>query len=193
MEEYPDVADYRYDLSETYALRGGRPPDEQESASADDLAQSSAMLEKALALSEQLVAEHPNIPEYAVSLVNIRLRLNPELRQSDPARAEANLRKALEVQGSLARRFPDSTAYKFWLAVIEESLGELLRSHGRLADARSALQDCIASFQGVLRMDPQAGHVRGILAKNYADLAEVLRGMGEEQEAEKANAPGAGR
>ena len=43
------------------------------------LQQSPAMLEKALALSEQLVAEHPNIPEYAVSSVNIRLRLNSSL------------------------------------------------------------------------------------------------------------------
>ncbi len=147
---------------------------------------SPAMLEKALALSEQLVAEHPNIPEYAVSSVNIRLRLNDSLRESDPTRAEANLRKALDVQSTLARRFPENSSYKFWMAVIQESLGGLLQEHGRLPEARSALQDCIACFKEVLRIDAKAGHVRGILAKNYMSLADVLRRMGEDQAAEEA-------
>ncbi len=163
--------------------RGPRGPGAPE----NDFGQRSpAMFEKALALSEQLVAEHPNIPEYAVSLVNIRLRLNQSLRESDATRAEVNLRKALDVQSTLASRFPENSSYKFWMAVIQESLGELLQVHGRLPEARSALQDCIASFKEVLRTDTKAGHVRGILAKNYEKLAGVLRRMGEDQSAEEA-------
>jgi tetratricopeptide (TPR) repeat protein len=184
--EHPEVADYRYDLSETYAMLGDRGPRGPEAPNGSPAQRSPAMLEKALALSEQLVAEHPNIPEYAVSSVNIRLRLTQSSWASDPARAEANLRKALDVQSTLARRFPESSAYKIWMAAIEESLGGLLQEHGRLAEARSALQDCIASFKEVLRSDAQAGHVRGILAKNYMNLADVLRRMGEDQAAEEA-------
>jgi serine/threonine protein kinase len=186
VKEHPEVADYRYDLSETYAMLadpGPRGPDTPDPAARQ---RSAAMLAKALAYSEQLVAEHPNIPEYAVSLVNIRLRLIPTLRETDLARAEANLRKALEVQSSLARRFPTNSFYRFWMAVIQESLGGLLLEDGRLSEARSALEDCIASFQEVLRTDANAGHLRGIVAKNYLSLAEVLRRMGQEQAAEEA-------
>ena len=186
VEEHPDVADYRYDLSETYAMIGGQWPEGPQASLEDARKRSAAMLEKALALSEQLVAEHPNIPEYAVSSVNIRLRLNPELRERDATRAEANLRKALEVQSALARRFPENFFYKFWMAAIQESLGELLEEHGRLPEARSALEDCIASFQEVLRVDVKAGHLRGILARNSMKLADLLRRMGEDQAAEKA-------
>jgi serine/threonine protein kinase len=186
VKEYPEVADYRYDLSETYAMLGDRGPRKPDAPGNRAPQRPPAMLEKALALSEQLVAEHPNIPEYAVSSVNIRLRLNESLRESDASRAEANLRKALEVQSTLASRFPQSAAYKFWMAVIEESLGGLLQERGRLSEARSALQDGIASFQEVLRSDAKAGHLRGILARNYLSLADVLRRMGEDHAAEQA-------
>lgn len=167
VRDHPGVADYRYDLSETYAMSPER-------------------LDKALAISEQLVAEHPNIPDYAVSSVNIRLRQNPHLRESDPAAAETNLRKALDVQAALARRFPENTSYIFWRAVIQESLGGLLQERGRLTEARSALEDCTVSFEALLQKDPKAGHIRGILAKNYASLSDVLRRLGDEQAAEEA-------
>ncbi len=187
VKEQPDVADYRYDLSETYAMLGDQEPAGLEGPSQDRTQQSSVLLGKALALSEQLVAEHPNIPDYASSSVNIRLRLNRGLREGDASRAEANLRKALEVQSSLAHRFPENFSYKFWTAVIQESLGGLLQEHGRLTEARSALQDCIASFQEVWQHDARAPMVLGgILAKNYLNLAEVLRRLGEDQKADEA-------
>ncbi|MGO9114065.1 MAG: protein kinase domain-containing protein [Thermoguttaceae bacterium] len=186
VKENPDVADYRYDLSETYAMLSDpwRPGWESPDSSAGQ--SSPKMLEQALALAEQLVAEHPNIPDYAFSSVNTRLRLCGSLWESDPTRAEANLRKALDVQSTLVRRFPENSSYKFSMAMIQESLGRLLMEHGRLPEARSALQDCIASFKEVLRHDVKAGFVRFILAKNYMDLAEVLRDMGEDKAAEEA-------
>ena len=61
------------------------------------------------------------------------------------------------LQSSLARRFPENFPYKFWTAVIQESLGGLFMKHGRLPEARSALQDCIASFQEVLEKMPRRG------------------------------------
>ena len=92
------------------------------------------------------------------------------------------------MQSSLAHRFPQSSAYKFWTAAIEESLGGLLQERGRLSDARTALEDCIASFKEVLRSEANSnsGPLRGILAKNYLNLADVLRRMGEDQAAEEA-------
>ena len=90
------------------------------------------------------------------------------------------------MQSTLVRCFPDNYAYKFWMAVIQESLGRLLMKHDRLPEARIALQDCIDSFQTVLEKDAKAGFVRFILAGNYMNLAEVLHGMGEDKAAEEA-------
>jgi hypothetical protein len=90
------------------------------------------------------------------------------------------------VQSTLASRFPENSSYRFWVAVIQESLGGLLQERSRLPEARSALQDCIASFKEALRNDAKAGLVRYVLAKNYMNLADVLRRMGEDQAAEEA-------
>ncbi|MGA2258213.1 MAG: serine/threonine-protein kinase, partial [Thermoguttaceae bacterium] len=185
-EKYPDVADYRYDLSETYALLGDRGSPGQESPDGDTAKHSLATLEKALTLSEQLVAEHPNIPDYAVSSVFIRLRLSGSLWASDPTRTEENLRKALDVQSTLVRRFPENSSNKFWKAVIQESLGRLFQKHDRLPEARIALQDCIVSFNEVLQHDAKEWRVRGILSMNYINLADVLRHLGEDKAAEEA-------
>lgn len=143
------------------------------------------MLDKALNLSEQLVAEHPNIPEYAVSSVFIRLRLSDSLWASDPTGAEDNLRKALDVQSTLVRRFPN-WSNRFWKAAIQESLGRLYLKHDRLAEARTKLQDCIVSFKEVLDESDKPGFLRFILFQNYMKLADVLRGMGDDEAAKEA-------
>ncbi len=187
VDEHPDVADYRYDLSETYAMLGDRRPQEPEVPDENAAQRSPAiLLERALAIAGQLVAEHPNIPDYAVSLVNIRLRLHHRLRAIDPARAEANLREALDVQSALARRFPDNSSCKFWMAAVQESLGALLQEQGRVHEASSVLQDCVASYQDVLQDDVTSARARDVLVKNYMNLADVLRRTGQEQAAREA-------
>jgi tetratricopeptide (TPR) repeat protein len=186
VEEHPDVPDYRYELSETYAMLDARGPFAPKAIDRAAGQRSRQMLEKALAISEELVAEHPNIPDYAVSQVHLRLRLTGILQASDRSRAQDNLRKARDLQSTLVRRFPQNYSYKFWMAVIYESLAGLLNESGQLPEARSALQDSIALCQEVLQHDPQAGHIRFMLAHNYASLADLLRRMGEEQAAAEA-------
>jgi hypothetical protein len=97
------------------------------------------MLDEALAISDGLVAEHPNIPDYAVSQVQIRLRLAYILWQSDPSGTETHLRKALDLQSALARRFPQNFFYKLEMARIRESLAKLLDKRDRLLEACSAM------------------------------------------------------
>jgi tetratricopeptide (TPR) repeat protein len=184
--ENPDVADYRYDLSETYAMRSDRGPWGWQTPGRDDDKHSADMLNKALTLSEQLVAENPNIPEYAMSLVLIRLRLNHQLQQSDRAGAEANLRKALDTQTNLVKRFPNNSSYNFWKTVIQESLCDFYWANNRLTEARSALQDCIRLREAALPTDPRPELLRGIVAWNYDKLSGLLRSMGENQQAEEA-------
>jgi tetratricopeptide (TPR) repeat protein len=190
VKEHPDVPDYRFDLSETYAWLDLRWPFSFEATDQTARQRSQQMLEKALAISAELVAEHPNIPDYAVSQVSIRLRLADILWTTAPALAEAHLRKALEVQSSLAKRFPKNSFYRLGTAIIHESLAGLLQDLQdlkRLPEARSALQDSIASFREFLQKEPKAGFVRGVLAENYASLAKLLRKLGDDKAAAEAD------
>ncbi len=99
---------------------------------------------------------------------------------------EANLRKALEIQSTLVRRFPRNFSYQFEMAIADESLAGLFQEQGRLPEARSAQQDAITSFKEIMQNDPKAGPIRGVLAHNYANLSDLLRRMGEEQAAAEA-------
>jgi tetratricopeptide (TPR) repeat protein len=128
VEECPDVPDYRYDLCETYAMENDRGPFSPRGKDRPAGRQSRETLEKALAISEELVAEHPNIPDYAASQVFIRLRLADTLWDSDQSGAESNLRKALELQAALVRHYPRTYSYKFGSALIHESLAKLLEN-----------------------------------------------------------------
>jgi hypothetical protein len=166
VDEYPHVPDYRHDLSQSYAWPVPGWPFWPAATDRTAEQRSREMLEKALAISEELVFEHPNIPDYAVSQVHIRLRLTDILWESDPSRAEANLCKALDLQSTLARRFPQNSFYRLGVAIIHESLAVFLRDRGQLPEARSALDNSIASFQEVLQKDPNAGFIRGVLAHN---------------------------
>jgi tetratricopeptide (TPR) repeat protein len=144
------------------------------------------MLEKAIAISEELVAENPNIPDYAVSQVHIRLRLAETLRDHDPAGAEAALRKAMDLQSTLVRRFPGNSSYKFWMAILHEWLAGLHQEHGQLATARTELQQSVALLKETMDKDPKAEHVSGVLHHNYLSLANVLRRLGQDDAAAEA-------
>jgi serine/threonine protein kinase len=188
VEEYPDVPDYSYDLSETYAIEAARSPFSSEATDSTARQRSREMLEKALAISEELVAKHPNIPDYAASQVFIRLRLAGMLQESDQAGTESNLRKALDLQSSLVRRYPRTTSYKFGMAMIQESLAVLLEKRDDLPEARSMLQASIASLKELSQSDPKGPPINGILAHHYMSLADLLRRMGEDQAAADADA-----
>jgi serine/threonine protein kinase len=186
VQKYPDVPDYRHDLSQSYVWRTPGWPLVGAASDRAAAQRSREILEKALALSDELVFEHPNIPDYAVSQVHVRLRLADILWEIEPARAEADLRKALELQSTLTRRFPQNSFYRVGMAIIEESLAVFLRDRGQLSEARTAFENTIAGFKEVLQKDPRAGFIRGVVAQNYLNLADVLRRMGNEQAAAKA-------
>lgn len=183
--EYPDVPDYRYDLSETYAMQVNLRPFSPEATDPAAQKQSREMLEKALAISEELVAEHPNVPDYAASQVHIRLRLAGLLWLSDPTGAEAMLRKAFDLQSALVRRFPRTSFYSFSMAIIQDLLAGLLQQRGKLPEARSMLEGSIASLKAAIQRDPNAP-IRGVLAYNYMRLADLLRRMGDDKAAAEA-------
>jgi eukaryotic-like serine/threonine-protein kinase len=208
VEEYPDVPDYSYDLSETYAIEAARNlfsaepgdsprrsddtarPVASSSKTTDPTARQRSldMLGKALAISEELVAKHPNIPDYVASQVLIHLRLADIIQENDKAGAESNLRKALDLQSALARRYPKTSSYKFGMAMICEWLAGLLEARGTLPEARSMLQGSIDALKELSQSDPTGSPVNAVLAHNYMNLSDLLRRMGEDQAAAEAAA-----
>lgn len=186
VQECPDVPDYRYDLSECYAWLGAGPPSFLQSSRQAEVKPSREMIDKALAISDELVAEHPNIPEYAASQVNTRVRLADILWEIDPVQAEASLRKALEMQSSLARRYSRNFTCQCGVVIIRESLAALLQQHNRLAEARAMLQESIVSLNNLMKTDPTELVIRFVLYHHYTNLADVLHGIGDEQAAAEA-------
>jgi tetratricopeptide (TPR) repeat protein len=181
-DDYPNVPDYR----QTYAMLDEQRMFSPQGADKNAGQRSLAMLEKGLAISEELVAEHPNVPDYALSQVYIRMRLAGVLQESDPAGAETQLQKALELQTALVRRFPKTTSYNFWMAVVQETLGTLLQQRGRLAESRRMQENSIAALEIMVDGDPHPGMLRGLLAYKYTWFADLLRQMKDEKGAAEA-------
>jgi eukaryotic-like serine/threonine-protein kinase len=180
VDDFPSVPDYRHDLSKTYAkldLRD-RQSDAQFYAAAE------ARLGKAMRISEQLVAEHPNVPDYVASQVQVLYTLSEVLRHTRrPDDAESTLRRALAAQSALAEQYPRAVPYQSWKAILQESLARLLANRGQAAEARAIQESSIAAMEQLLQREPQAAYVHVVLGRSYANLATVLKALGEEQQA----------
>jgi serine/threonine protein kinase/tetratricopeptide (TPR) repeat protein len=185
-DEHPDVPDYRQDLCETYAMLDVERSFSPGAADKEAARRSQTMIERGLAISEELVAEHPNVPDYAITQVYLRLRLAGLLAESDPAGAESSLRKAMELQSTLVRRFPTTRSYSFWMAVVQEWLGQLLQNRGRLAESRDMQLASLAALEKAIQGDSHADRARWLLAYKYSCLADLLRQMKDESGAADA-------
>lgn len=190
-EQYPLVADYRYQLSETYAktnMRGLRDTELQVTLE---------RLQTALGYAEALAVEHPNIPEYAHSRAHINLKLGTAQRrlavQARGAEREAGLeqseqhyREAVRIQSSLIEQFPTATSYRLWLAKMQESLAETLISADKLTEARTIMDSSIASLDAILEAEPHLSFVHHAVAEHNLTLALILERMGDSEGARQA-------
>jgi tetratricopeptide (TPR) repeat protein len=187
VKDFPNVAEYRYDLSETYAQADVRRPfhNRDERTAAED------RLRRALSLSRELVRQHPNVPDYSAAQVYILQRLAHMLhgppggpgppgrrnQQADPDRldeAEQLLRQALALQTAHVQRFPESPSNRGWLAIVQQNLAIVLRDRGDVEAARTMIESAISGFTDLVSSDPQNQIFHGPLAKAYEDLAEIL-------------------
>lgn len=183
--DFPDVPDYRYDLSQTYAEP---PPPQQGPFVTEDVnALAEERFRRALKISKELVAEHPNIPEYTASQADIHRKLAGVLQRAGRREdAEASLRESVRLQSLLAQRFPDVAPYTIQLARLESSLARMLREGRQADEARALLESSVARLEQLLAADPQSGHLLGTLAWHYMELASLLRGTDESEAAADA-------
>lgn len=182
VHDFPDVSDFRYALSQTYA--DSPPPDWGSFLSGDFAALAERRFRKALKISEELVAEHPNIPEFAASQAEILLKLAQVLRRPGQLEdTETLLRRALDLQSSLARRFPDVLGYRMQTTKYEFTLARLLRQGGQLNAARSLLQSSVATLEDVIEGDATGWPVGFIVSLHYSELASLLRELNQPEAA----------
>ena len=183
VQDFPQIADYRLDLCETYAAIETVEPGSPQRV----LPLMEERLRKALVLSEQLTSQHPNVPEYLASQARVHHRLGEVLRQSQRLDdAENHDRKALDIQAQLAKGFPEVVTYQVWEAAFRNSLADLLLRRDKLAEIRAIADTNIARTSRLLKDSPELWYLHGLLMESNRTLAAALRRSGEAEQASKA-------
>jgi serine/threonine protein kinase len=185
VKEHPKVPDYRFDLCATLArpVRSERDrpgPPEMHSESRRQ------KLEEAVALSAPLVADYPNVPDYAAAHARYLDDLGIATFLAGKAgEAEQFMRQAVALEQGLVKQCPDMLAYGVWLAVMERSLGHVLIERAGWAEARGRLQSSVDRLESLRKNDTGTRvpgfdrAVRNSLGNAYRDLIRALTGAGE--------------
>jgi tetratricopeptide (TPR) repeat protein len=171
VEQFPNVPEYRFDLSETLALMDLRGPFFSFPASPG--------LEKdfqeALRLSKELVTEHPNVPDYKFSKANIHYRLGLlQKANKELDKAESNLLQALDLQTTLAQRFPKMDLHLFLKIRFQDELINVLLDQKKWAESRPLLESSISQLKKMIAKDVNAKFLHFALADDSYKLAKAL-------------------
>jgi len=194
VKQHPEVPEYLFDLSETYAIiEGLGPPGGPDGAPgrAEDLQAVEKRLTKALDLSRRLTIGYPAVPEYRSAQALINHKLAQVLRMARrPDQAEQADRQAIEIQAALAGEFPEVATYRIWLAAFRNTLADTLlrRAVGKQAldEARALAEGNIADATRLLADQPGMWYLHALLADANLTLASALRRTGQSDLADQA-------
>lgn len=163
VKQYPREARYSLALVET--LGWVRHPGDPRGA--DPVANRRDQLKQAVALASQLVANHPNVPQYAAALVVSEFKFAmADFRRGRLAEAASTMQSALADQHMLAKRHGDVVSYQLWLAVIEQSMADILGRQGNHRQAKLMLEKASATLD---RLKPDA-----VYASLIAQLKQAI-------------------
>ena len=180
---FPGIPDYAYDLSEAYArIHIPEPPipPEIENTIAERFG-------KSLALLEKLAVKYPDIPDFLAAEARIHEKLGAFHRAMDHwAEAEESFRKAVVLQASLVRQFPDRLYYGVWMATFRIALADVLLHRNQPGEARAELEDAISTLLRQLERRPEIQPPHDLLALGYSKLAIALRQAGDNGLADEA-------
>lgn len=147
VEEFPDVADYRFGLGQTY-LHLGRRAMRSEQEEERELGQ--RHLRFAREIVSELVAEHPQVTDYRTTLAyTYHLLARDLVRRGRVEDAEMNFRRASDVYDLLIERHPEAHGYVFGKCWCHIGLATLLRDRQAWEEAQQLLD---ASARAVERM-----------------------------------------
>ncbi len=151
VEEFPDVADYRFGLCQTY-LRLGRHS--MRSQQAEEREAGERQLRAALDMMTRLVAEHPQVTDYRTTVAYTYHLLARELvRCGRVDDAERNFRRASEAYAFLVERYPHTPAYVFGRCWSHIGLAILLRDRHAWEEAQQLLDASADAVERALNSD----------------------------------------
>jgi tetratricopeptide (TPR) repeat protein len=184
VRDFPNDLDYAFDLSEAYT-RGQVPrpgaPAETQRATEEHFA-------KSLALLDKLVTAHRDVPDFAAAEARVYDKLGAFYRQLERwPEAEGNFRKAIAIQTSLVKQFPEVPYYGLWLANFRIALGDVLTRQNQASQAAVELQEAVSSLLQEGEVNSGAGRPHELLALGYSKLATALRQAGERERADEAS------
>ncbi|MCG3126188.1 MAG: Serine/threonine-protein kinase PknD [Phycisphaerae bacterium] len=168
--EFPGVAEYRVDLSETYAMQSA----------------SREQLQRAVEMMDALHRERPDEPEYAATLARVLFMVarsyERENRHQDASDA---ILRAATLQDALARRFPDVGAYTQTAISFDLAAARVLEQEEQLALASEFLERVVSRLDGLSPEDAQAPFVRAMRVRCYRQLVTVYTAIGDEASAQE--------
>ncbi len=192
-EDFPHAAEYRHDLAETLAMFDVR----DFFVSVEELDDAEQRLRRARGMAEQLVVDHPNVPDYVSSLATIHHKhgalLRRMIRQEDPQlkgvlldSAELSYSRSVRLLESLATRHPDVLSYQIELGMVRNAHASLLHRSGKLEEARRVVESSTSDLERLKEEHPELWFLERPIGEAYGLLSEVAAQLGDDETAEAA-------
>jgi serine/threonine-protein kinase len=123
--------------------------------------------QRALAIQEPLVADHPGETAYRYDLAQTLQGLYEVRGQHQAGGAEEALRRIRDLSAGVAREQPNNSEYQVFHAVGYLALGELHNRHNRPAEADAACQKALRLYEELSKAHPEVSDYRGGLGMTY--------------------------
>ena len=183
VRQYPQVPEYRRDLSESYAAGDLQNPQFTQ----DDMALAETRLRKALNITQELVVQYPQVPEYLSREAQVCHQLGIAYRKLHRLdEAEEHDRKAVTAQARLVEQFPDMPTHRVWLAGFRNSLADLLLMRDKLQEARVLAEETISMLNNLFNAKSDMWFLHALLAESNRTLAAILNRAGDQAGSSRA-------
>jgi serine/threonine-protein kinase len=176
--ELPDVPDFGRDLARTHSNLGAL------FRSTKRLPEAEAAYRKALALHEELLARFPATSARRDALANAHDSLASVLAlRNRPEESVDAYRRAIALKEKLVTDAPQAPAYRHSLAATCYDLGNQYRETRRPGEAEQAYLRARDLLDRLAAEAPKAAAPRALLGAVLNNLADVVQGRGESEEA----------
>ena len=178
--DFPSIAQYKAELAEAYAMFVAAAWPRSKSGAAKE------RLTKARALADDLVGQHPRVPEYVALSARLRAREGMFAAWAgNRSEAIEAYRQAIGSFQKLADQYPAVPSFPYMLALHRYALGEYLRTIKQYEQARTELEKSAAEIETLLQTTPELPPaVRNHLHRVYQSLSRTLDELGDRQAAE---------
>jgi tetratricopeptide (TPR) repeat protein len=172
--EFPEVAEYRFQLVETYIMADPWSED------ASSLGHTEQQLRQAETLILRLVARSPENAEYLQAQVLVQAKLGAVLeRLKHLDDADACYRNAIAAATKILDHGPRVTRARLDRSAVQEALARLQLERGQTADAQKVLDGAAADLRVLAAIRAGGGGRAFTHAERFEGVAEVYTRLGQ--------------